>query len=525
MRVLVGITVLTLVQQVQPKKLPQNQTHDTQDAMDRVVDRLVQKLLHRALAAWALQLDDTTLVRTGRHSSPTFWGLPQHRRIRNTLAPHLKNFPRSISSRVPDFHGQSHFSHGGVAAKQPSREGRISVHGASNDAGSVAQDFENVIARLKVDVPEILHKEPDWNIFATNFKVIDHTGESLNGLIPAKALVKLLQKVREQFVLKDDIKVNPIIRSLDRDPCLAVEWKVQLSSAELQDSPLDIEAETVFHLNDKNQIDYMRIDNIQANGYNFRFWPNIGISDDLLTNLKKIKMWAREINDLSKIKDPEAVKLDPIDTEYKVDVEEPEKDKSMVVATWEKDLVLALRNAKDLVVKSWKQALGVGLVLFLLQALAGGLMSPKSDNMDMVAYNGQPKIEFSSTIVTSRSGMNGFPGEVKVQIQQGQNGQTTQRETQREMTQGEELRLRQILENARRADAQQFRDSDELRLRDIIENARRADAKLFRDFDVPGVIRSDDLARFFDDSQLPGDFKVLDDMLRREFDNPGNFRR
>eukprot|EP00746_Dinoflagellata_sp_MGD_P117607 gnl/MRDRNA2_/MRDRNA2_53477_c0_seq2.p1 gnl/MRDRNA2_/MRDRNA2_53477_c0~~gnl/MRDRNA2_/MRDRNA2_53477_c0_seq2.p1 ORF type:complete len:394 (+),score=73.55 gnl/MRDRNA2_/MRDRNA2_53477_c0_seq2:93-1184(+) len=358
------------------------------------------------------------------------------------------------------------------------------MRAAGDASGDSVQDFEKVIDRLKFDMPDILRKEPDWDIFSPDFKMIDHTGARLEGLLPAKVLVRFLHKVREQFVVKDDIRINPIIRSLDSDPFLLAEWKVQLGGVELQNSPLDIEAEVAFHLNNKNQIDYMRINNIQANGFSFRFWPSVDLSDDLLTNLKKVKMWAIEVSELKKIKDPTAVTVEPDPTEYEAVAgsEDRADDKSMVVNKWEKQLVMALRNVKDWAIKSWRQALSLAALVLILQSMVGGLLSMNTRSTEMVVYGNGPSFEYSTTIITSRS-TDKIPN---VQIQKSSD----------QMSPAEEQRLRQIFENARR-------------------RADTTERQLFRDFDVPFF--SDDFQRFFDDDAQ--DLKSLEDMLSR-MDNP-----
>jgi len=165
-------------------------------------------------------------------------------------------------------------------------------------------DLGNVAKILKVDIPNILRKEPTWGVFAPDFQVIDHTGARLEGLRLNKVLLQLLRRARDKFVVQDDIRVNPMVRASDSNAAFAARWKVRLGGVELEEDPVDIEAETFFHLNERNQLDYMRIDKCKSSGYEFRFWPEVKLSDGLLSNLQAIKQWARDINELKTIREP-----------------------------------------------------------------------------------------------------------------------------------------------------------------------------------------------------------------------------
>merc|ERR1719487_895268 len=120
---------------------------------------------------------------------------------------------------------------------------------AARSKGRLGLDFEQVVDSLKADIPNIFRKHPHWDLFANDFKVIDSKGARLEGLETIMSLWILLRRVREQFLVTDDIRVDPIVRSLDADPLLVARWKVQFGNVELEDTPVEISADSVFHFN------------------------------------------------------------------------------------------------------------------------------------------------------------------------------------------------------------------------------------------------------------------------------------
>jgi hypothetical protein len=111
--------------------------------------------------------------------------------------------------------------------------------------------------------------------------------------------------------VEDDIEVffSEGCSPLGCEPFVEARWKVHLSAG-LPDvrfsSPLlwyalgediVIEMETAFHLNGENRLDYVRIDNWLINGRPFKQWPEVNLSGDVSTNLKKIKNWVEDIDE------------------------------------------------------------------------------------------------------------------------------------------------------------------------------------------------------------------------------------
>jgi len=161
-------------------------------------------------------------------------------------------------------------------------------------------ELQEVVDTLMTDVPNILQQEPHCELFAEDFKVIDQTGAQLKGLENTKMLFQLLRRVCDHFNAKD----NNEVRFIDGrglfgpvDPFLVARYKVQLSSvpSRKMSASIDVEAETVFHLNDQNKVDYMRVDKWLVNGHELKLWPKVKLSDSAAENLEKIQEWAWDI--------------------------------------------------------------------------------------------------------------------------------------------------------------------------------------------------------------------------------------
>lgn len=162
--------------------------------------------------------------------------------------------------------------------------------------------FEEAVDVLKVDLPKILQTDPHWDSFATDFKLIDHTGATVEGLQPTRQMVKMLRRMCKSFRVKDNVKVEFFIT--DDDPqhfTLVARWRIQLGNYELPfggvDIPFDIEAKTTFVFNDKNQVASLRIDKWLLNGGQL---PDVKLSNDVSTNWEKIKEWGSALTELQR---------------------------------------------------------------------------------------------------------------------------------------------------------------------------------------------------------------------------------
>lgn len=178
-------------------------------------------------------------------------------------------------------------------------------------------DAAKVMDILKADIPDILHGEPNWAVFADDFKVIDQTGATVEGLSNNKMLLKLFRRTYKKFALNDDIVVNFINESLIEAPAFIVgRWKFKFGSDRPllhfweEDNHVDFEVETTFHLNDKSQLDSLRVDQFLLNGLLFpamlQLWPDVSSRDDRATSMIKIKEFEKKIRQLEALK-PTAV--------------------------------------------------------------------------------------------------------------------------------------------------------------------------------------------------------------------------
>lgn len=187
-------------------------------------------------------------------------------------------------------------------------ENHLSWRGLSPSI-EAALGFKTAVDTLKIEIQNLLHDEPDWSHFAEDMRLIDHSGDELKGLGANKRFLKLLRRLCEKFAVKDDIQVHFL--SLDPgthqmsfddrgfeeqfDNLLVANWEVQVDKRIL---PVDIALETIFHLNSKNQIDYVKIDKLTVKGVFGRHVPKLKLSGDRASNLKKLKEWGQRIKEL-----------------------------------------------------------------------------------------------------------------------------------------------------------------------------------------------------------------------------------
>lgn len=158
-----------------------------------------------------------------------------------------------------------------------------------------------VLDQLESDLPSILSKVPNVDIFADQFRVIDlQTSGQVEIFGGAnKLLLQLLPAIGTAFGVEDDVQIEFIREQsvFDRQnvkyfPFLLSDWKIQLDVGRV---PLCFEANIAFHINDDSKVDYLRINNWTVNGQQLQSWPVLNLSDDPATNVKKITDWIQEL--------------------------------------------------------------------------------------------------------------------------------------------------------------------------------------------------------------------------------------
>jgi len=195
----------------------------------------------------------------------------------------------------------------------------LHANGRDNTHKEELLKFESVLETLKADIPMILHEEPKWDIFADDFQVIDRKHAKHQGLGANQLLLRLLHRTCKELAVRDDVHVedeHEIIVSPSTieplNPILVVDgaeveakWKVVLEVLKnplrahfgfpRQYSRIDIEAHTVFHLNDDRQVDYVHINKWLANGHEVHSWPKVHLTDDHAHNLNRIRDWLKKM--------------------------------------------------------------------------------------------------------------------------------------------------------------------------------------------------------------------------------------
>lgn len=151
--------------------------------------------------------------------------------------------------------------------------------------------FDKVLGELKNGFMQIFRKEPDWNMFADGFTLIEPTGDVVEGLGPVKITLGFLRKIRNLVPVNADVDVTFSAREGDGmfnmrqcsgEDCVVPEetiidarWKVTID-LELPNAPSEsvVEVESKIHLNDDNKVDYIQIDNWIVTGDLLKAWPS-----------------------------------------------------------------------------------------------------------------------------------------------------------------------------------------------------------------------------------------------------------
>mmetsp|Transcript_142088 Transcript_142088/g.250567 ORF Transcript_142088/g.250567 Transcript_142088/m.250567 type:complete len:536 (-) Transcript_142088:30-1637(-) len=167
--------------------------------------------------------------------------------------------------------------------------------------------FQNVVRTLEADISKIFHKEPNWDVFAEDVKVIGSSGLTrtrVEGLGSNKLLLKLMRRICAKFGVKDELQVTV---NGDFDGSLDVSWKgllngLRIHSGEEEGVPFlrFVEAETKFYLNNRNQVVYVMIEKLHVNGQPFH-WPELMKSDQPAVALKKIMEWLELAKDITDV--------------------------------------------------------------------------------------------------------------------------------------------------------------------------------------------------------------------------------
>lgn len=168
------------------------------------------------------------------------------------------------------------------------------------------EKLDRVLQVLAADIPEILHKDLTWEIFAEDFKVLDQTGGQVEGLEASMLFTKLLRRMNRKFAVNDDIRVH---FSVSPSGLLVSQWQVLFSTRRPRllfwrkeaSVCIDMDVEAVFHLNEKQEVDYMKLNKWLVNGQELKSWPTVKVLDKPSRNRAKMERWAQEIRRLGSV--------------------------------------------------------------------------------------------------------------------------------------------------------------------------------------------------------------------------------
>lgn len=143
-------------------------------------------------------------------------------------------------------------------------------------------DCRRAVQTLKADIDKILHREPHWEIFTEDFRVIDETGARLHDLESCKVHLQTFRTFPNRFSIKDNLQfffLDGQDFENQSDPLLAARWKVRLGGVTIEflrffnkNVPVNVEVEAMFHFTDKSQVDYMQLQSILVNGVELQEW-------------------------------------------------------------------------------------------------------------------------------------------------------------------------------------------------------------------------------------------------------------
>lgn len=188
------------------------------------------------------------------------------------------------------------------------RRGYVDVSMNLDDASSVNTGTDRVSAQLREvcfqDLSLMLTgKEPTWENYAEDFKVIDQTGSTLRGLESAKLLWRLLRSMKKRFALFDEFQLISAPGE-EEHSLLHGQWDIRLRTLKFpflqpwrSNTPIEIKLKLSCHTNDTtHKVDYMKISDLHVNGREW-FLPHMKLFHSPSTNLKRIRRWARDVKE------------------------------------------------------------------------------------------------------------------------------------------------------------------------------------------------------------------------------------
>jgi hypothetical protein len=181
-----------------------------------------------------------------------------------------------------------------------------------------ASELEGAVSVFKRDIPRFLFKDPTWKIFSREFQLHDLiTGATVAGLEDCKMRLTLLRKlikklgVRNHYVHITEMNWveswfrNGKLRWTSSEPFqpyVQVRWKLELGARGQWRTkpPVEIEAATIFHIDNQTKVDYAQLQELSINGVAMSsdgMWPQVDFSEPHDWNLAKIEDWLKASNE------------------------------------------------------------------------------------------------------------------------------------------------------------------------------------------------------------------------------------
>jgi len=153
-----------------------------------------------------------------------------------------------------------------------------------------ALKYEDVVDELTAFIPEFARREPNWDLFANDFKLVDHRDKEQK-LRKFVLMWALLSSLRSKLTLKSSVESLNVV---DGRELPGISTKIYASVKMTIDGVAPrfyhrfrkrredilgaIEAEVVFSLNDKNEVSELHIEDFMFDHESVESWPDIDLT-------------------------------------------------------------------------------------------------------------------------------------------------------------------------------------------------------------------------------------------------------
>jgi hypothetical protein len=152
---------------------------------------------------------------------------------------------------------------------------------------SARQELIRVVETLEVEMPQILSKDPSWDIFTEDLSIRIDSSSRVQGIGSCIILLAKMRKLCAEFGQTSSFQSSflierPQLQNAAMPEFLTGELKVDFGRVKLphwdNEISLAVEVDISFHVNDRQLIDYAQIDKLLFNGRPFQMWPEAAVA-------------------------------------------------------------------------------------------------------------------------------------------------------------------------------------------------------------------------------------------------------